>query len=68
MAVETLSEQSAWLTPPCQSLACARNCVCSCCQLRPKGIQTFAALVCCNAVLGGMIVWFLGRAETHHVS
>ena len=36
--------------------------------LRPKGIQTFAVLVITNAVLGGMVVWFLGRSETNHVS
>lgn len=33
---------------------------------RPKGIQTFAVLVVTNAILGGMVVWLLGRSDTNH--
>jgi len=34
--------------------------------LRVKGIQTFFVLVITNAILGGAIVWMLGRSDTNH--
>jgi hypothetical protein len=37
-------------------------------QFRPAGIQTFVVLVGTNAFLGGLVVWFLGRSDTNHVS